>query len=935
MKFLRSKFLRPKFLRPRFLRSRRGVAAVAALLLILFLFRPGVYRLRNRIAITIGSALGRRVALDSVRLRLLPQPGFDLEGLVIYDDPAFSAEPMIRAQEVSAAIRFRSLLRGRLEIATLSATEPSINLVRNDQGRWNLASLIERNAQIPAAPTGKPASERRPAFPYLEAGHARVNFKIGQTKKSYALMDADVALWQDSENSWAARIKAEPVRTDFNLTDTGLLQINATWQRARSLRLTPVQLTVQWQNGQLGQITKLLSGKDRGWRGGVSFTAKVSGTPEALQIESETAIEGFHRYDIVGSENVRLATACSGQYNAVTSTLADLLCESPVSDGTLRLRGTFDLTAQLPNYDLTLEAEKVPLNSVVRLLRHAKKQIPGDLTASGLLNAEFRATRSAPEDGGATGASPVQPGGDARLSTARHGLLTKWTGNGSATNVRLSSSAGNAGEDEVAFGTIPLALVSRTMVSRTMAAADSEQAKHGHPRTKEEKDAEPAETHLRIGPVALSMNASAPVNAGGWVSAAGYRFFLLGDMELKDLFRLENVLALPVTRPRAVGSAKLDVSVSGPWQGFAAPAILGTAQLRNVRAEMRGLNTPIEISSAAVTLAPDTVLMQKISAHTGSTHWNGAVTAPRHCAPPGSVPNCVFQFDLTADQLAIGDLAAWFTPHPAKRPWYRILNSNSDEPLGPSPLLAIQAHGNLHVDQFGLKKVLVSQVATQVNLDRGKVTLTALRAQLLQGTHQGNWTIDLSKHDMSKQDLSKDDTSNHLSTPDASTDDASTANVRYHGAGTLNDIALAQVGTLMNDDWIAGTVDGNFDVEGSGDSFRELRAQSGKLQFVLRKGSLPHIEIPGSPVPLPVHRFTGELHLKKGVWELSGGRLESRDGIYRVSGTDSPGSGLDFVLARGDEQSWTLTGTLAKPHLAPGSRTVARRTDANVKTVKP
>ena len=655
----------------KFLRSRRGVAAVAALLLVLFLFRPGVYRLRNRIAITIGSALGRRVALDSVRLRLLPRPGFDLEGLVIYDDPAFSAEPMIRAQEVSAAIRFRSLLRGRLEIATLSANEPSINLVRNDEGRWNLASLLERNAQIPAAPTGKPASGRRPAFPYLEAGHARVNFKIGQTKKSYALMDADVALWQDSENSWSARIKAEPVRTDFNLTDTGLLQINATWQRAPSLRSTPVQLTVQWQKGQLGQITKLLSGKDRGWRGGVSFTAKLSGTPEALRIESKTAIEGFHRYDIVGSENVRLATGCSGQYNAVTSTLADLLCESPVSDGTLRLRGALSLVAQLPTYDLTLEAEQVPLTSVVRLLRQAKKQIPGDLTASGLLNAEFHATRNVP-------------------GVAGRGSLPQWTGNGSATNVRLLSSAGNTGEDEVAFGTIPLALVSRTI---------SQAAKHAHPRTKEEKDQEPAETHLRIGPVALSMNASAPVNAGGWVSAAGYRFFLLGDMELKDLFRLENVLALPVTRPPAEGSAKLDVSVSGPWRGFAAPATLGTAQLRNVRAAMRGLNTPIEISSAAITLAPDAVLMQKISARTGSTHWSGGVTAPRHCAPtgivpgsvPGSLPNCVFQFDLTADQLSIGDLAEWFTPHPAKRPWYRILNSNSNQPLGPSPLLAIQA----------------------------------------------------------------------------------------------------------------------------------------------------------------------------------------------------------------------------------------------------
>ena len=107
----------------KFLRSKRGLAVLAALLLVMFLWRPGVYRLRNRISTSIGNALGRRVTIDNVRLRLLPRPGFDLEDLVIYDDPAFSPEPMIRADEVSAAIRLRSLLRGRLEIANLSATE--------------------------------------------------------------------------------------------------------------------------------------------------------------------------------------------------------------------------------------------------------------------------------------------------------------------------------------------------------------------------------------------------------------------------------------------------------------------------------------------------------------------------------------------------------------------------------------------------------------------------------------------------------------------------------------------------------------------------------------------------------------------------------------------------------------------------------------------
>jgi hypothetical protein len=876
-----------------FLRSRRGVAAVVALVLILFLFRPGVYKLRNRISNSIGSALGRRVSIDSVHFHLLPRPGFALEGLVVYDDPEFSAEPMIRAQEVSAAIRVRSLLRGRLEIATLSATDPSINLVRSDNGRsngrWNLASLVERNAQIPAAPTGKPASERRPAFPYLEATGARINFKLGQTKKSYALMDADVALWQDSENSWAARIKAEPVRTDFNLSDTGLVQINATWQRASSLRSTPVRIAAQWKSGQLGQITTLLSGRDRGWRGGLTFTANLSGTPEALRIESQTAIDGFRRYDIAGSENVRLVTVCSGEYNTVTSTLADLLCESPVSGGTVRLRGNLNVAAPAPTYDLTLEADKVPLASVVRLLRQAKKQIPADLTATGLLNAEFRATRGFPAD-------------------RRRGFTTRWTGNGSATNVRLSSNAAN----EVALGTVPLALT------------DSPEDQIRRPRT-QDKEQEPAEPHLRIGPVALTMNTSAPIDTGGWVSAAGYRFFLRGDMELQDLFRLEKDLGLPVARPAAEGAAKLDVSVSGPWQGFATPAALGTAQLRNVRVEMRGLNTPIEIGSATMSLAPDAVRVEKLSARLGSTHWSGAVTVPRPCA----VPACVFQFDLTADQLSTGDLAEWFTPHPAKRPWYRILNpnSNSDDARSLSPLLAIQAHGNLQVGRFGLKKVVATQVATQVDVDRGKITLTALRGQLLQGTLQGTWTIDVSAQDVSARD-------------------ASSQSVRYRGAGTLHDISLAQVSALTstststltstNDAWITGTADGKFDLEGSADGFRDLLARSdGKLQFVMRNGSLPRIKIPGSPAPLPVYRFSGDLRLKEGAWELSAGRLESRDGFYRVQGTASPANGFDFVLTRGDERSWNLTGTLAKPRVAPAYPSEAKRAEADAKTVKP
>ena len=143
--------------------KRRIAAAVVLVLLVLFLLRPGASRLKSRIVSSISSAVGRPVEIGSVSLRLLPRPGFDLENLVVYDDPAFGAEPMLRASEVTAALRLTSLVRGRLEIARLDLTEPSLNLVHAEGGRWNLEALLERTAHMPLAPTGKTKSEPRPA----------------------------------------------------------------------------------------------------------------------------------------------------------------------------------------------------------------------------------------------------------------------------------------------------------------------------------------------------------------------------------------------------------------------------------------------------------------------------------------------------------------------------------------------------------------------------------------------------------------------------------------------------------------------------------------------------------------------------------------------------------------------------------------------------
>src|SRR6185437_13326401 len=116
--------------------------------------------------------------------------------------------------------------------------------------------------------------------------------------------------------AWGMRLKAQPMRTDFNLSDTGQLEMDGSWQRSATLHETPVQFKVQWEGAQLGQATKLILGQDKGWRGGVRLSATLAGTPNDLAVDTQGSIEGFHRYDISGDQALRLAARCSSHYSS-------------------------------------------------------------------------------------------------------------------------------------------------------------------------------------------------------------------------------------------------------------------------------------------------------------------------------------------------------------------------------------------------------------------------------------------------------------------------------------------------------------------------------------------------------------------------------------------------------------------------------------------
>ncbi len=841
--------------------KRQVVAAAVVILLALFLVRPGVSRLKARIANSISGAVARPVAIGSVHLRFLP-PGFDLQNLVIYEDPAFGAEPMLRAPEVTATVRLTSLIRGRLDISRLELTEPSLNLVRRSDGRWNWAALLERTARTPLAPTAKSKSEARPGFPYIEATSGRINFKKGAEKKPYALLNADFAVWQESENTWGARLQAEPLRTDMSLNDAGMLRTNGTWQRAGSLLDTPLQFSLQWDRAQLGQLTKLISGIDKGWRGEVRLEATLSGMPSAMKVVTDTAIDNFHRYDISSSEGLRLAAHCNATYGSAEAMMHDILCSSPVGNGVITLRGEAGLPG-VHKIDLALNVEKIPMSAVAQLARRAKKNLPVDLVSSGTVQGDFAVT----ENG--------------ELAQGRD-----FHGRGQILDFHLQSVNTRV---ELAPRNIPFVL--STQIGSIYGSSVRSKIRKA--------DLEQIADRLRVefGPFPVALGRPLPAQARGWMGRSGYGIAIRGDGEISHTLRVANLLGLPTLRTNAEGVAQMDLQVAGTWaenasgksSGFSLPEVTGTVQLRNVRTMMRGVNGPIEISSAQLLLAHVGVRVEKLIARTAEADWTGRLVFPRGCGVPEA---CLIRFNLSTAEVGLSNLYEWFGSQPADRHWYQILTDA--EPKSPSFLENLRASGKLNTARLLIHNVAANRVSATLDLERGRLKISDVRADVLGGKYHGDWHADFTGG------------------PPV-----------YAGSGTLTAISLERIADAMHDPWISGTAGGAYQFTASGaDSTAFWHSIEGELQFDLRDGVFPHISLASDEGPLQVARWQGSARLRGGKIELDKEKLFSSRGTYEVGGTASLGRILDLKLTRPPDAKaagsliYSITGTVAQPRIA-------------------
>ncbi len=639
-------------------RKRRLWIGLALLLLAtLYFVRPGADRLKASITTELSRAMWRPVTAGSVSLRFLPQPGFDIEDFSVAEDPAFGNEPLLRSRHVSANLRLSTLWRRRLDISSLHLTEPSLNLVF-DHGRWNTESILNRAANTPVTPTAETPTAEKPPFPYINATEGRINFKVGAEKKPWVLTEADFSISLTSDDAWYLGLEARPLRTDQALSDTGTVKASLTLKRGPSLAESPLAGEVRWQDGQLGQVSRLISGTDPGWRGGTLFDVTLNGRAADLQLAATGSLSGFHRYDIEASGAPTLSPKCSARYSVLTDKLSEASCTMELGGSSVIAKGELTGLFAPSEYSVAVKAEKVWANTLLAFAKVSKQGLPRDLSADGTVDFSLVAEQT-------SGGAPSHA-----LASSAMGLVLR------------SSEL----KPELTLGDVTL-----------LTSVSDGKPIHGVKRVKATKhslstSAVVPKDAITIGPIKIA-NAKAaplaPLEISGWWNKAGYTLHATGDAQMQRALQLAHTAGLTVPATTADGGLHLDATITGTAAGFAAPTLSGTAQLHTVLTELSGLSMPLQLETATVTFLPTSFRLEKLTAKLGPTNWSGSAERALTCNQ--SEP-CLYHLDLHTEKISAADLQELLAPTSPKRPWYRGMGVRS---APPTDLAQLHADGTI------------------------------------------------------------------------------------------------------------------------------------------------------------------------------------------------------------------------------------------------
>ena len=325
----------------------------------------------ERLRGSLSRALGRQVEFrQPVKFSLFKGPGFSAEDVVIHEDPAIGMEPIAYMDTLDVRPSLWSLLGGRFVIDSIHLEGAHINLTKSETGNWNFLSIVNRSV-LSAAPA-------------IHVRDGRINFKFGDTKSVFYLMETDLDISPPGPggSAWKVSLTGKPARTDRPAQGLGAFTLKGRWFLAPER----VDLDLELDRSGLGEITALLQGQAGSVHGTVSSRLHLGGPLNNIGILGRVEIDDVHRWDLMPAQGQGWPWDIHGRLDLIKQQL-DLESNS-AGNTPLPLSVRFRVTDYLsqPRWAISPTFNNFPVAPLVELARHMGAQFPPRLEIAGVMD---------------------------------------------------------------------------------------------------------------------------------------------------------------------------------------------------------------------------------------------------------------------------------------------------------------------------------------------------------------------------------------------------------------------------------------------------------------------------------------------------------------------------------------------------------------------
>jgi AsmA family len=669
----------------------RFALSIAALLIAAQIGASFLARTRGMHKYLVGHlerAFGRSVEVRHFNILLLPSPVLDAEQVSVGEDPAFGNEYFLRAEHLTAGLRWSGLLRGHFEFGTLSLSRPSLILVRNGGGEWSLERWLPPAKSTLGAGSRfyGPRAQQTPSnrLQKIDIDEGRINFKIGDEKLPFAFLGVSGSVEQVSAGRWRLQLEAQPWRSGVTLQSAGTLLVRGD-VAGTSARLQPAEVHVQWGKVSLADLFRLLRGQDYGVRGvfALDGTAKSSAgdrmagadmQPGDWTFSVQARAAQIHRWDLTErSDNPAANVNLEGRWNVGMRNISAerLVVETARSN----LRGSARLALNgAPAWEVRLDSAGIQAADLLAWYRAFDPNVSNAIVAEQFFTGAIT-LRGWPLE--VDEAAFSSRGGELRipgLAPLRIGAFQGGRQRASldVTPVRISYAAPERGE---------LAALTAVAVAKRRSAVESKGA------------LEVGFTHdfsKRVGGVSID-----------------------GRVEnVEDVLRIMSALGRPINRGwELTGPVSADLHYQ--WDSMTATkAWSGHVDVNKAALQVAGLNQPLQLNKARLDWKDGQRSASMTDVEGFGATWSGQLAQ----AGIDADGDAKWNFQLHANHLDAADLDRWMGPR-ARPGWLQrllasLLGGNAANPAASELLRHVNAEGELRVDEFTLEKIKFGQVRT-------------------------------------------------------------------------------------------------------------------------------------------------------------------------------------------------------------------------------